>query len=599
MSVLETPRIYFKGQVSWDPITTNNYNQNYDEFTGETVFPKVVDRVKAFRAQAIADVAAAPAGIGSWNPHGTHRVGFYDAAVCGFNTGSGDRSDDPFIKANAALNAMLVDLEPYGSVSSQMFFNSISFGVEGGYRILAPRTHRFTARYINFNRVGPNVTAMIAGVASVVWQTSFPKSDGLRIDPYDSAALRSLAQALEADDVLGLTIRFSAYRTIYFDNPQLTKPTYNNGALPLIDKLKQGGFQPNPARSRMVGVIGLWRKGEAIHEPAERPLIEFAQAPPPTPLAGTPYARVASDSLTLDLSNCIPEIDDDLTKQDYGDLSVVAVNPSTQVTTPVASFGYGQYDRAAYEASAGIVTLPLAPGVAQTLATQNLQLQDSAGRVSLTELPLRAIPSEPNLYLDEGGHASPSFQVYQRGVPAIGPITFTLYQTDNLGNPTGSQAVTTDAAGVLRVPVTALAGSVTGYVPSFSTADSPTEGIYPPINTYMYVRVRPADNVIAQLAPTWENVYINVLANWNAMAPCMDNWLNLDDPQQILAFRDLVKRLTDPNFFEDFLFMPVTRDMSSGQRALLYNWLNTGPAPVALAAHPHPHANLSGSLRRL
>jgi hypothetical protein len=57
MSVLETPRIYFRGQVSWDPITTNNYSQRYDEFTGATVFPQVVDKVKAFRAQAIADVA--------------------------------------------------------------------------------------------------------------------------------------------------------------------------------------------------------------------------------------------------------------------------------------------------------------------------------------------------------------------------------------------------------------------------------------------------------------------------------------------------------------------------------------------------------------
>jgi hypothetical protein len=215
-------------------------------------------------------------------------VGFYDAAVCGFNTGSGDRTDDPFVNANAAFNAMLVDLEPYGGTSSQLFFNSVTFGVDGGYRILAPRTHRFTARYINFNRVGPNVSSMIAGVASVVWQTSFPKSDGLRIDSYDSPALQALAKALEADDVQGLTVRFNVYRTVYFDNSKLTSPTYNNGAGPLINKLKQGGFQPNPARSMMVGVIGLWRDGEPIHEPAERPLIQFAQGPPgKTALPGT------------------------------------------------------------------------------------------------------------------------------------------------------------------------------------------------------------------------------------------------------------------------------------------------------------------------
>jgi len=25
MSILETPRIYFKGNISWDPVTTNNF----------------------------------------------------------------------------------------------------------------------------------------------------------------------------------------------------------------------------------------------------------------------------------------------------------------------------------------------------------------------------------------------------------------------------------------------------------------------------------------------------------------------------------------------------------------------------------------------
>ena len=39
MSVLETPRIYLKGEITWDPIVTNNDNTNYDEDTGETVFP--------------------------------------------------------------------------------------------------------------------------------------------------------------------------------------------------------------------------------------------------------------------------------------------------------------------------------------------------------------------------------------------------------------------------------------------------------------------------------------------------------------------------------------------------------------------------------
>src|SRR5262249_51716583 len=149
---------------------------------------------------------------------------------------------------------MLVDLEPFGAFSSQVFFDSICFGVDGGYRILGPRTSRFTARYINFGR--NRVNTMIAGVASVVWQASFSKADGLRVDAFDSAALQSMAAALNHDHVLGLTVRFNAYRTIYYDNPNLTNgsPATAAAARELIAKLNAGGFQPNPARSLMVGV---------------------------------------------------------------------------------------------------------------------------------------------------------------------------------------------------------------------------------------------------------------------------------------------------------------------------------------------------------
>ena len=37
MSVLETPRVYFRGQVAWDPITTNNYASFHDETSAEPV----------------------------------------------------------------------------------------------------------------------------------------------------------------------------------------------------------------------------------------------------------------------------------------------------------------------------------------------------------------------------------------------------------------------------------------------------------------------------------------------------------------------------------------------------------------------------------
>jgi len=593
MSVLETPRIYFRGEVAWDPITTNNYNTNYDEDTGETIYPMVAENVKAFRAQAIAEVGT----MGNWNPHGTHRVTFFNSAVCGFDTGGSTSTSDPFMDAAANLKGMLVDLEPYGAYSSQIFFDTMSFGVGGGYRILAPRTSRITARYINFARNRAN--AMIAGVASVVWQTSFEKADGLRVDAFDSPALKSLAAALNADDVLGLTVRFNAYRTIYYDNPDLTNksPATAAAAKELMAKLNGGGFQPNPARSLMVGVIGLWRKGEPAHEPSDRALIQVAQSP------ASSHVRVNAAVLAVDLSNSVPEVDKSLTKQDLGTLSIVAVDPNTQAVTNIGTIAYTQYDRAAYEATAGIVTIPLAAGTAPTLADQDIQIRDSSGNPLLAELPLRGIPAAPNLYLDEGDHVNATYQVYNRGTPATTRVTLNLYQMDAAGGqPTSVTQMSTDTSGVLTLPITAGAGSITAYVPSFSAADQPTSGINPQANTYMYVRVRPADSAIAQLPATWENVYVKVLANWNAMAPCMDNWLKLDDPVQVKAYGAILKRLTDPANFENFLFMPVTRDMSAGERSLLYKFLDSEPVKTLLRTDAKPadsFARLSRSMRRI
>jgi len=596
MSVLETPRIYFKGEVAWDPITTNNYPTNYDESAGETVYPNAANRVQAFRAQAIAAVAT-----GNWNPHGTHRVSLFNSAVCGFDQGTGVQSEDPFVTAEVGFNGMLVDLEPYGAFSSQLFFDAMQFGVKGGYSIFAPRTSRVTARYINFARNGVNT--MIAGVASVVWQASFAKTDGLSIEAFDSPILQKLAAAIAPNDILGLTVRFNAYRTVYYDNPDLTNGSTASKAAAQAQKarLEGGGFQPNPARSLMVGVIGLWRKGEPAHEPGDRMLAQAANSS-----LGSAHVRLQGATLTLDLANSVPEIDKNLTKQNVGPLTVVAVDPLSQAATPLGTFDYAAYDRAAYEASAGIVTLPLAAGAAAAAADKDLQLRDASGTPLLTELALRAIPETPNLYVDEGKPATPTFQVYRRGKAVTSPTALTLFTLDAGGSSPAQQTpMTTDANGILQWRLATNSDGITAYVPSFSAADQPTNGIDPQINTYLYVRIRPSDQAVAALPPTWANVYARVLANWNAMAPCMDNWLRLDDPVQIRAYAAILKRLTDPANFEAYRFMPITRDMSAGERTLLYKFLDTpdNPAlhaqPTTQEAPPHPRpSDLSRAMRR-
>jgi hypothetical protein len=596
MSVLETPRILFKGEIAWDPITTNNYPNLYDEDTDQPVYPKVADKVTAFRNEAVEGVRT----IGNWNPHGTHRSSFYETAISGVDMGAGVSVDDAFVRSAANFTGMLVDLEPYGAYTSQLFFDTMQFGVDGGYRIRGKRNSRITARYVNFSRNAAN--AMIAGVASVAWQTSFAKGAGLAIDAHDSAALKALAKAMDDEGVLGLTVRFNTYRTVYYDDLALTNksPLTVQAAQALYAKITTaGGFQPNPARSVMVGVIGLWRKGEPAHEPGDRALI-----PAGATVLGAAHARVDKKSITLDLSNSIPEVSKDLTKQFLGTLDVIAVDSSGNPSAKLGSVPYDVYDRAAYEATSGIVSLSLSEADAALAAGSDIQLRDAAGDVLLSEDPLRAIPSAPNLYLDEGVSTTATFQIYHHGAPAAGQIPVTLYTLNNDGSTvTNTQQMTTDANGILSLPLTATAGSVVAFAPAPNNTVPATGGLNTQANTYMYFRTWPADSDIAALPPTWDNVYAHVMANWNAMAPCMDNWLMLNDPVQVKNHGPMLKRLTDPANFENFLFMPVTRDMTQGERTLLYKFLDAPPTALAakLGATPDTgvhRAKLSGKMRR-
>lgn len=625
MSVLETPRILFRGNMSWDPIVTNNNQPVYNEDTADNVYPvapPIKEQVAAFRQEAIADVSpTANASTGGpsrvWNPQGTHRSIFYDencpdsaapdskileTCISGVDIGNGASTDDSFVGSPAAFASMLVDLEPYGSYSSQLFFDTMSFGIAGGCRIFAPRSSRVTDRYINLGRTP---VYYIAGFASVIWQTSFAKADGLIVDAYDSVALQKLCQALDEEDVLGLTVRWTVYRTIYYDTPELATDAAlrSTVAQALIDKLNGGGFQPNPARSKFVGAIGLWREGEPAHEPGDRALLATQWppcAPAQPPCIATAFARLTDTSLTLDLQNSMPEVDLTLAKQNWGDFVVQAVDPADpgKIVASLGGFGYADYCREAYESGSGILTIPIDAGAAQAAAGANIQVvQVSTNTALLAEAPLRALPLVPNLYLDAGTEATAQLQLYERGVPAGADVPVTLCTMDSPGaNILGTQVIYSGAGGIAEFPVGGDAGGIATYVPvPGPNPVLPTGGLNTQVNSYMYVRILPADADIAQLPATFDNVYASVLASWNAMAPCMDNWLDLSNEAQILAYGPMIKSLTDPDAFEDYRFMPVTRDMSAGRRTLLYNFLDgvqpaakTGEAMLAAAPSAAP-----------
>lgn len=588
MSILETPRIYFKGNISWDPVTTNNFSpdQNqkatYNEADCVPVLNKGVVGTRNVDAYQQASIDEVPYDkvdkLSSWNPDGTYRSVFFDTYISGVDTGSGLDRSDSFVKAPVKFKGMLVDSEPYGPFSSQLFFDDMSFGINGGCRIFGKRITRYSDRYINFT-ANP-VNSIIAGRASVLWQTVFPKDAGLEIDDHDSVVLQNLKNAMSSDDVLGVMVRWNSYRTIYFNNINQSDGSASQqvDSLALIAKLNLGGFQPNPARSLIVGTVGVWRRGESPTEPSDRTLISTL-APIPQlkgSAVGTAFVRTTHNSITLDLSNSMPCNSRTPTKLDLGPLSIVAADPPPAVAImDVASLDFEQYNMEAYEATSGIVTIPLEEGEGSILRNMNLSITGENGGPSyLQEVPLRAVPDTPNFYCNQGEAQSASVQIYHRGEPA-GPGIKVIWSLLSAADDTHFSA-TTNANGRINVAVNTLQPSVYAYV--FQISDNPILPVGPKFNalvfSYMYVRVLPSDTEIAQMEPSWENVHNYVLSNWEALAPCMDNWLRLGDEQQVKAYAAIIKRLTDPTAFEEFRFMPVTRDLSPGQRSLLYRFLD-------------------------
>lgn len=602
MSILETPRLAFRGRITWDPIVTNNYPNFYDEDAADNVM-RPGESVANFRAAAIDAVTS-----GNWNPHGTHRSCFYETEVVSVDLGAGARVDDALVGRPVSFAGMLVDAEPYGAFTSQLFFDRLAFGIDGGSQIKAARAVRMTGRFINFERnLGYKC---IAGVASVLWQTSFPKDEGLVLAAHGSRVIEQLAAALAEPDVLGLTVRWCAYRTIYYDSTELS-PSGRTPAmslqLALQQKLRGGGFQPNPARSELVGTLGLWRRGEPACVPGDRALQAQEDAAGSYPVA-TAMARVSSSSVTLDLSNSIKETGLDLVKQDLGTLSLVTLDEAGAVSgAPLGELPYASYAREAYDLTAGVITLPLSPEAAERAGQRDLGLVDASGKLLLRERVLRACPDTPNLYLDAGETGLSRVLVLDRGAPITGPATVTMaVQGAAAGQGTTVQVL--DGVASFPMSTTSDTGSVLGYVLMASRGEAPPPppqqypAIDPQVIDYFYVRVLPADSEVAKLEPTWANVYARVLSEWQAMAPCMDNWLRLDDPDQVKAYAALVRKLTDKSQFEAFRYMPVTRDLSAGKRALLYAWLGVAAPALRVMAEPEPapptQAERSRRLRR-
>lgn len=475
MSILSLPRITFSGKTEWNPDTTNNYDTYYDSATAAPVPPNVS------RDEYLGTLKSQVTDQGNWNLYGDHAVRFVDTAISSIQLPSGTVASDPLLgKPTLILGlvwsdsknppARLVDVDPYGATSSQLFFDSFQIG-DGQVGVTGKRVDRFSDRDFFFARnLNLDNQAMIAGKMGVVWQTAFPK-DQLKWNGLSSSpALTALKQAVDSSDAAGLVVRFVSYRTQYFTNCR-----FNGKSITTFEELQtayeQGFTGRNPAYSALLGNVGVWNTGSLQTGPSDRVLIPVPKAkvpvqgsvtPPATPAAiaapegsktlltrqqaklqasavaeaataptatlGQSQFRVEFDTtgdsgrVILDFINAVPEINQELVKADLGDIQIQARDNAdhTKVTLLGNPVSYAAYNREAYVSGGGVLTIPFTTG-ASALKKGTLEVVvGPSATVLLAERPLEVVTDSKSIYLDEGQTTVVQLTVQDRGAVAKG-----------------------------------------------------------------------------------------------------------------------------------------------------------------------------------
>ncbi len=637
MSVLSLPRINFLGACDWNPNTVNNSPTVYDESTAEPVPQKGIpfDQFVHWLTQ-LNQQGTSPNG--SWNVYGDHSATLVNAIV---KTCQPSPANDPLIgkpiqilgniRGKNATPARLVDIDPYGSTTSQIFYDTFSLG-DQTLGFSAHAACRMFSRWPNFQR---NLQKLpVAGPMGVIWHTAAKSSDIKWFGVEQSPTLQALQKAANAPGNQGLVMIFAAYRTLYYQKATWAGKPIQNGKD--LSTAYQAGFTDgNPAESIIAGTIGVWKQGELASAPIARVLGPDEPVLPPQPVLSakravqelaTQEVAVAEKSVTLgpalaeiddqrqvvvlDLIATFPEQNSTLAKADLGTFQLQvrsADGTVTQIGPPLTPADYGQ---TAYEATAGLVEVPFKPDQLQALQTGSLEIAQPGkeGTPALAEQSLVAETDQRGVYVDQSQTRSITINVYQKGQLASGPtqLQILVAQYDNQGTLiTSSQQRLVEVLDQQGKPLTGGVASVDNGIASIKVRplqpgtcslgffpfqvgqalpQPPSNGFPGTGDFYAAIRTLPFDNKFEHLPPDqvvdWNFVYQHVLLNFDVVYPVMSLIINLHNEKAIDSSAPAIEHAISPSQFESTLAMPITREMSAGKRALLLKYLqNIGKTP--------------------
>ncbi|MDG3008289.1 hypothetical protein [Paludisphaera mucosa] len=550
---------------------------------------------------------------------------FTQVSVCSVTDSNGrTHSDDPIIGSLVEIegspadmeffrirgpDAVICDLDPTGSATAQLFLGAFSLGngVAGISATINVRAHARRALFRNA-AVYEGEQNFPGGGAS--WQFALPL-ESLRFKGAGrSIALDALRAAAEA--ARGLVVRFGVLRP---------EPRIRTNEL--IELFHQGRFVRNPAEAIVVGTVGLWEDGDLTSASADRSLLPASGPPRPSTILGIAAeylgpaaARVqrGRDVVSLDLISAFPEdgFDPPPAKPVKANLGTVRLGWAppgggsvVPISRPLA------YEYATYETRGGVLDVEYDPRAVSRddLDRGDLVLiseDDATGRrvTLLTEAgsAVTAEVDDKGIYLDPGDSAEIAISVRERGGVPRRDVTVHLWEYQSVTVP---ESANRRAGTVLtRVGSESSLRQRVRFVPTFVFPRGRSEPLVVPIaamrpgpallaltvddqgpdllesrpwglNSYGGVRVLPRDSyrsVPPDVRTSWEFMYRTVFRYYRLVYPAMSQVIDFSNQTQMEDNAERIAQGIDPRLRSNTRFMPVSRDLSAGKRALIVEW---------------------------
>ncbi len=638
MSILTPPRLNFTGFTDFNPNTVNNSPSRYDEATATALDPDNVGWDHYVQWLSTYNDGTGDLN-GSWNVYGDHAVSFVDAKVTGGQLRDGAvAADDPIRDAPVRLLGQvytdsdnppgrLVDVDSYSATSSQIYFERLEIGRGAGAPGVGGRgVGRMFSRWINAgqrNLLGSKL--FITGSWGVNWWAAIGKEQLEWSGLEGSPALVALKTALDADPYnQGLVFRLVNYLTLYYQTVEW-KGEKRDTAQKLAAAYQDGYRGGNPARSVLMGAVGIWGPGELASVATQRLLLP---APPGAPAAGSsksleprddalppgpqwlaPAAAVVDRErsvVALDIAASFPETDKTLEKANLGSFVLKCHCPGEDKPLFVGRLTYQDYDRAAYLANGGVVEFGFEPDKGDKIAAGRLELlSESKGQdLCLVEEPHYVESDDRGCYVEQDGETEIVLRAFAAGAPAGAPLPARLVQYDNSwtriddpddrivellaadGTPLPCGMVTVAPEGT-TVRLRSLHAGICNivYLVGDDTPAPPSIRQFGWMTRHFsVVRALPFDNELesgtSDSELSWHFIYTKVLKLYDKIYPIMSVVRDLEDRNVVDAMANQIRFAIDESRFPSTLYMPITRELSAGKRKLLLRYLNLLPNRV-------------------